>query len=48
MNSTGVLSDIMSEGERMVQKDGAGFLSAVHRALATETKYQKQEGENWI
>ena len=31
MNSSGVLSDTALEGEKMAQKDQAGFRSAVHR-----------------
>lgn len=33
MNISGALSDIASEGEGMVQKDGAGFFSAVHSII---------------
>ena len=31
MNGSGALFDVVLEGERMVQKDRAGFRSAVHR-----------------
>lgn len=31
MSSSGTLSDVVLEGERMAQKDQAGFRSAVHR-----------------
>lgn len=50
MNSSGTLSDIAPEGERVVQKDRAGFRSAVHRvtrsqtdSAAPTTKYKGQE-----
>ena len=35
MKSSAALSDIVPEGERMVQKDGAGFCSAVHRVTGS-------------
>ena len=36
MNSSGALSDRAPEGESMVQKDWAGFCSAVHRASRSQ------------
>ena len=35
MNSSGALSDTALEGERMVQKDRAGFCSAVYRVTTS-------------
>ena len=36
MNSSRALSDTVLEGERMVQKDQAGFHSAVHRGTRSQ------------
>ena len=36
MNSSGVLSDVALEGERMEQKDWAGFHSPVHRGARSQ------------
>ena len=36
MNSSGTLSDITPEDERMVQKDWAEFFSAVYRAAGRQ------------
>lgn len=36
MNSSGALADTVPEGERMAQKDWAGFLSAVRRTDDTQ------------
>ena len=45
MKSSGVLSDITLEGERMVQKDQAGFCSAVHRGARSQ---HQPDGTNKI
>ena len=36
MDGSGALSDRAAEGERMVQKDQAGFCSAVHTAARSQ------------
>ena len=50
MNSSGALSDTVQEGERMAQKDQAGFRSARHRSTrnlnpligTSNNKYQER------
>ena len=36
MTSSGALSDAAPEGERVVQKDGAGMRSAEHRVAGSQ------------
>ena len=38
MNSSGTLSDAAPEGERMVQKDQAGFHSVVHMGTRSQNQ----------
>ena len=54
MNCSGTLSDTAPEGEKMAQKDRAGFCSAAHRALgvgidltALTTKQNRQAAAVW-
>ena len=42
-NSSGVLSDIALQGERMAQKDWTGFPSSVHRVARS---HNRLEGSN--
>ena len=49
-NCSGTVSDIVLEDERMVQKDRAGFCSAVHRdtgSLGVHSTNNEKEGYTW-
>lgn len=48
MSSSGALSDTAPEGEKMAQKDWAGFSSAVHRGARSQNPLRGTNNSSYI